>query len=466
MQAELLKQVCEIVDTKAKTIAHIRDYLWNNPETLFMEFKSSDFIAKVLAEEGFEVEKPVHGLETAYTAKYLCGKPDAVKIGYLIEYDALPGLYQEAVTHKSPAQTDKPGHGCQHALLGAGATGAAIALKNFVEQQNLNADVYAFGTPAEEGGGGKIYFADAGDYDGFDLILTWHPYDVTRAWIESSVSAIAGTLEFYGRTSHAAASPWDGRSALDSALMFINSLEFMREHVPSTARIHYVINDGGKASNIVPEYAKISFQVREATMNASLQLVEDMKLMAKAADMMSWRSWHGNKSKGYRPPEMKLDIGLWEFNPNKTSSIKIQEILTEIGAPAFDAADNKIARELQKNFGVDEIGLSDIISPIDPEPPIFLASTDVCDVSWVAPTAQLWGATLPKGIALHSWAATASTMMPFAIKGTIIAAKALAITGLEAILNEEFRKNVSSEFTERTKHTKWQKIMNEHYIIS
>lgn len=317
-------------------------------------------------------------------------------------------------------------------------------LKIMSRKNGLNADVYAFGTPAEEGGGGKIFFADAGDFDDFDLILTWHPYTVTRAWIESNVSAIAGTLEFYGKTAHAAANPWDGRSALDSALQFINSLEYLREHVPSTARINYVINDGGRASNVVPDYAKISFQVREASIKSALALIEDMKIMANAADMMSWRSWHGNKSKGYRPPEMKLDIGLWEFNPNKVASRQIQEILNTIGAPAYDADDQKVARELQKNLGVDEVGLSDKISPIDPEPAIFLASTDVCDVSWVAPTAQLWGATLPLGIGLHTWAATASTMMPFAIKGTLIAAKALAATGLEAILNGDFRKNVKS----------------------
>jgi len=239
----------------------------------------------------------------------------------------------------------------------------------------------------------------------------------------------------------------------------------MREHVPATARIHYVISDGGKASNVVPEYAKISFQVREATMIAALALIDDMKIMAKAADMMSWRSWHGNKTKGYRPPEMKLDIGLWEFNPNKYASRKIQEALNEIGAPAYDADDQKVAREIQKNFGVDEVGLSDVISPIDPEPSIFLASTDVCDVSWVAPTAQLWGATLPSGIGLHTWAATASSILPFAIKGTLTASKALAATGLEAILNAEFRNEVKAEFVEKTKSTKWKKIMDQHYII-
>ncbi|MCD4656886.1 MAG: amidohydrolase [Planctomycetes bacterium] len=465
MNVDIFRMLAQAVDDKTNVIDAIRTFLWENPETLFKEYKSSEYIAKVLENAGFQVEKPVHGLETAFTAKFLSGNADAIKIGYLIEYDALPGMFQHAVTHKNPEKSDTAGHGCQHALLGAGAATAAIALKEIVETQKLNADIYAFGTPAEEGGGGKLYFADAGAFNDFDLILTWHPYEVTRAWIESSVAAISGSLEFFGRSSHAAATPWDGRSALDSLLLFIQSLEFMREHVPTTARLHYVIDDGGKASNIVPDYAKLSFKVREATMEQALALIEDMKILAKAADMMSWRTWHGNKSKGYRAPVLKADIGFWEFNPNKSASHKIQEILNKIGATKFNADDNNLAREIQKNSGIEELGMSEIITSIVPEPPIFLASTDVCDVSWVAPTAQLWGATVPLGISLHSWAATASTMMPFAIKGTVTAAKALAMTGLEAILNETFRQEIKLEFVESIKHKKWEKIMNRQYII-
>ncbi len=466
MHNDIFKMITQAVDNKVDLIDEMRTFLWENPETLFKEYKSSDYIAKVLENTGFHVEKPVHGLETAFTAKFLSGNADKIKIGFLIEYDALPGMFQHAVTHKSPEKTDDAGHGCQHALLGTGAAVAAIALKEIVESLKLNADIYAFGTPAEEGGGGKLYFADAGAFDDFDLILTWHPNDVTRAWIESSVSAISGTLEFFGRSAHAAATPWDGRSALDSLLNFTHSIEFMREHVPTTARMHYVIDEGGKASNIVPDYAKLSFMVRDVTMKQTLALIEDMKILAKASDMMSWRSWHSEKSKGYKPPVMKINIGLWEFNPNKAASHKIQEILNQIGAPEFNADDNKSARELQKNSGVEELGMSEIISPISPEPPIFQASTDVCDVSWVAPTAQLWGATLPLGISLHSWAATASTMMPFAIKGTVTAAKTLALTGLEAILDKTFRQEIKNEFMASIKHTKWKKIMNQQHIIN
>ena len=465
MDNEVFKLLSQSVDNKVEMIDEMRTFLWENPETLFKEFKSSEYIAKVLENNGFQVEKPIYGLETAFTAKFISGKPDAVKIGFLIEYDALPGLFQHAVTHKSPGKTDAAGHGCQHALLGTGAATAAIALKEIVELQKLNADVYAFGTPAEEGGGGKLYFADAGAFDDFDLILTWHPNDITRAWIESSVSAISGSLEFFGRSAHAAASPWDGRSALDSVLLFTHAIEFMREHVPTTARLHYAIDEGGKAPNIVPDYAKLSFMVRDTTMKSALELIEDMKILAKASDMMSWRSWYNDKTKGYKPPVMKIKIGLWEFNPNKSASHKIHEFLNQIGAPSFNVDDNKLAREIQKNSGVEELGMSDIISSISPEPPIFQASTDVCDVSWVAPTAQLWGATLPLGISLHSWAATASTMMPFAIKGTVTAAKALAMTGLEAILYKNFRQEIKNEFMTSVKYIKWKKIMNLNHII-
>ncbi len=459
------KKLLEICNSLETLLADTREFIWQHPELLFEEYESSAYLAKQLSEAGFEVEKPVFDVETAFIGRAKIGAAPRAKIGLLLEYDALPGLEQDAVTYKSPEKKEKPGHGCQHALLGAASLTAAVALKRFAEQSNLSVEIHAFGTPAEEGGGGKLIFADGKAFEGFDIVLAWHPFDKTRAWIESSLAVIAGSIEFFGRTAHAAIAPWEGRSALDSVLLCVNALEYMREHIPPTSRLHYIISDGGLAPNVVPDYARLKFQVRATKMTDALEHFEDLKIIALAADKMSWRSFHSDASRGYKPPKVHVDIGFWELNPNKAASRVIQRFLEMLGAAKFDDADEKLARELQANFGVEVSGLSREIAPIDPEPEPLAGSTDVGDVSWVVPTAQLWSTTLPVGIPLHTWAATASVMMPFGLKGAMLAAKALALTGLEVAINKTLREKIKEEFAQTTAQVAWQKMMGQDFTL-
>ena len=233
--------------------------IWESPELGFHETMSSALLQKELHDAGFAVQAGVAAMPTAFTASWGSGKPVIVVLG---EFDALPGLSQKDVPAQDPVQAGAPGHGCGHNLLGSGAALAAVAVKEELAARGLKGTIRYYGTPAEEGGGGKIYMIHAGLFGDVDAVLTWHPGDVNRVNLGSNLANNGGRFRFYGVASHAAAAPERGRSALDGVMIMLNAVEFLREHVPQETRIHYIITNGGKAPNVVPDFAEVELIAR------------------------------------------------------------------------------------------------------------------------------------------------------------------------------------------------------------
>ncbi|HSG81969.1 MAG TPA: amidohydrolase, partial [Gemmatimonadota bacterium] len=250
------------VDALSSEIHLMAMTLWDYSEIALMEAQSAEFLAAVLEEEGFRVERGVAGMPTAFVATWGNGRP---AIGVLAEFDALPGVGNAAVPHRQPrADGVTAGQGCGHNLFGAGSVGAAIALKRTMERHGIPGTVKLFGTPAEETVVGKVYMAKAGIFDGLDGVLDWHPGQETGIRNQPGRALNNFTVEFFGQAAHGASDPWNGRSALDAVEMMDYGVNLMREHIRPTARIHYVITNGGDAPNVVPEYAKVWYYVREA----------------------------------------------------------------------------------------------------------------------------------------------------------------------------------------------------------
>ncbi len=412
--------------------------LWDFSEIALMEVQSAEFLADLLEEEGFQVDRGVAGMPTAFVASFGSGKP---VVGILAEYDALPNIGNAVVPRKAPREDGQiHGQGCGHNLFGAGSVGAAIAIKRTMEEHGLAGTVRLYGSPAEETVVGKVYMAKAGLFDDLDAAFDWHPGTETGVRNSSGQAMNNFQVEFYGQAAHSAADPWNGRSALDAVEMMNYGANMMREHVRPTARIHYVIPSAGEAPNVVPEYARVWYYVRDTARAPVDKYYDRLLRIAEGAALATETEY-----------KVTLLTGVHKLLLNRPLQEAVQANLEFVGGPDFPEEFQEFARELQAFLEIEEVGLKMEVKPLkdEPEPPGG-GSTDVAEVSWIVPEAGLSVTTAPFGIPWHSWAVSASHGTEGSVKGAEVAAKVLALSGIDVLINPDLLEEAQAFFLEKT----------------
>jgi len=406
--------------------------IWEFAELGYQEIKSSNKLAKSLENEGFKIEKGVAGIPTAFIAEFNNGGP---VIGILGEFDALPGLAQTNSPFKEVIDNSTgAGHACGHHLFGAASAWAAVAVKEWLVKNNIKGTIRFYGTPAEEGGSGKVYMVREGLFNDVDVVLHWHPDDNNSANSRTSNANKSARFTFNGISAHAAGSPEQGRSALDGVEAMNHMVNMMREHIPQESRIHYVITKGGLAPNVVPDIAEVYYYVRHPKMTVVDELFMRVVNAASGAAMgtdtnMSYEIMHGNFS----------------LLPNDTIQKIVHKNLELFGGISYDESENEYANEIYKTFikPDNKIGSQENIRPFRTSHGY--GSTDVGDVSWNVPTAGLRTATWVPGTASHSWQAVASGGTSIGLKGAELAAKVLAKSAVEIFSNQSIIDQAKNE---------------------
>jgi len=429
------KNIQESIEQRAKDYENIAKSIWGWAELGYQEEKSSALLKKTLSNEGFSIKSGVAEIPTAFVAEYGSGKPI---IGILAEFDALPGISQEVATERKPILGQAGGHACGHHLFGTASTAAAIAVKNYLNKSKKKGTVRLYGTPAEEGGSGKVYMVRAGLFDDVDIVLDWHASDRNAANPGTSMANRSAKFRFHGYSAHAAGAPEKGRSALDGVEAMNNMVNLLREHIPDGSRIHYVITRGGNAPNVVPDYAEVFYYVRDF----NVDILEDIWLrVIKTAEgaalgtgtSLEYEIIHGNR------PVLANDV---------TQKIMYNN-LTAIGGINYDRKEKKFAKEIYKTLRNPSLGLE---SASEVQPYEFSkgkGSTDVGDVSWMVPTARLRMATWVPGTSAHTWQAVSAGGMSIGMKGMVNAAKVIAGTAFDLYNDPETVKNAKKELIER-----------------
>ncbi len=436
-EAALKDSVVAAIDQQRDIMTGLSDAIWGYAETALGETRSARRLADYAEDRGFHVERGVSGMPTAFIASYGEGRPI---IGILGEYDALPRLSQSATPTRNALVVDAPGHGCGHNLFGVASLAAAISIRQLIEAGNLTGTIRYFGTPAEESIGGKTYMARDGLFDDVDVVLSWHPGSETEIDVAGSQAMVETVVEFTGAASHAAYDPWNGRSALDGLELFTHSLNLLREHVHPTVRIHYAYIDGGGAPNVVPATASAAVWIRDNDMPSVTALFERVKMMADGAAMAA-----------NVDANVRLVSGTYNLLNNKQAAKVAQSNLERLGPIPFTDAHDAFARELQQAMGVPAIGVDSDITPLDLEATeIEGGSTDVADVSWIAPTIDITVATAPVDIPWHSWGVVAASGTSIGHTGMHYAAKVLATTMVDLFSSPQTLAAIQAEFEEST----------------
>lgn len=429
------KKIIQSLQTKTKNYEQIAQKIWSFAELGYKEQKSSILLQETLKQAGFSIQPGVAGIPTAFVATYGSGGPI---IGILGEYDALPGLSQDSIPTKRSLGS-AAGHACGHHLFGTGSAAAAIAVKEWLKESGQKGTIQFFGCPAEEGGSGKVYMAREGLFKQVDAVLHWHPNDINSTSNTSSLANKTGKFRFYGLSSHAAASPERGRSALDAVEAMDFMANMMREHVPSTTRIHYVITNGGKAPNIVPDYAEVYYYVR----SPQREVVEDVwNRLEKAAEGAALGT--GTRF------ELEVIGGVYELLPNDALAKVLDQNFVSIGGYVLNAKEKAFAKQLQETIGMRkaDLNLTNIINPGLPDP-LSNGSTDVGDISWLVPTIGLVSATWVPGTSAHSWQAVASGGTSIGTQGMMLAAKTMATTAIDLYKNPALIQAAKQELKKR-----------------
>ncbi len=407
--------------------------IWEYAELGYKEFKSTLLLQNILKENGFNVEAGVAGIPTAFVASYGSGTP---VIGILAEFDALPGLSQNNSATKTPVANNNNGHGCGHHLFGTGSVAAGIAIKQLLKDGTIKGTVKVFGCPAEEGGAGKVYMVREGLFKNVDVVIHWHPSDENSVTYTSSLANKSAKFRFNGISSHASMLPEQGRSSLDAVEAMDNMVNMMREHVPQETRIHYVITNGGKAPNVVPDFAEVYYVIR----NPERSNVESIfNRVVKAAEGAAL----GTETK----MEYELISGVHDLLINKSLAINMQANLEKVGGVSYTPDEIVFAKKIQGSFlaKVPSFEAANLILPFHINKN--QGSTDVGDVSYVVPTVGLEAATWVTGTSAHSWQAVASGGTDIGIKGMIVAAKTMAFTAIDLFLTPALIVKAKEEFT-------------------
>jgi aminobenzoyl-glutamate utilization protein B len=429
-------EIGELVDEQAESATSLAADIWRYAELGYQEQRSSARLRTYLENNGFSTIEGVAGIPTAFTASYGSGEP---VIAVLAEFDALPGLSQDATPIRSPLQEGAAGHACGHHLFGAASAAAAVALAQWLDDTGSAGTVRVYGTPAEEGGSGKVYMAREGLFDDVAVALHWHPSDRNGASPSSSNANKSGRFTFHGVAAHAASAPERGRSALDGVEAMNFMVNMMREHIPSDARIHYVITDGGDAPNIVPERAQVYYYVRHPQAATVVTLFERVVTAAQAAAMgtqteMSYEVMHGN----------------YPLLPNETLARQVDGNLRQLGGFTYTPAERQFAEEIRLTLPGAQAMAIDSTNEIQPF--VFrqsMGSTDVGDVSWLVPTVGFTTATWVPGTPAHSWQAVAAGGTSGAHKGMLLAARLLAQTGVDLFTNPDLITAAQQELERR-----------------
>ncbi len=449
------------LDHQDEKLAYLAGQIWDHPEVALHERFASTLLADELAAAGFSIERGVGQLPTAFVASWGSGEPI---IGILGEYDALPGLSQRLAADREPIETGGPGHGCGHNLFGVASLGAALAVKTVMETEHIAGTVRFYGCPAEETLVGKTFMARAGVFDDLDAALAWHPGDINSVWAGSSLAMNSFKVNFHGVASHAAVDPHNGRSALDGAQLMDIGANYLREHIIPEARIHSVITSGGQAPNVVPAYAQIWYYVRAPHRDQVEAIYARMLDIAKGAALMSGTTF-----------DVEFVTGCYELLPNLTLSRLILEKLQAIGNLSFTAEEQAFARQLQQSFAPGTVAhafaltqrlvsceldsaaienpLWEQILPHVETDAAMPGSTEVGDVSQITPTAQLTTCCWPLGTPAHSWQIVASSGSSIGHKGMLLAAKALALAGLDLLARPDVLADAQAEFTRKRNGT-------------
>ena len=474
-KSAIYKSVQSLIGGKKAKFLELSDKWWDIAETRFVEYKSAEILAEVLEEEGFTVERKAGGVETAVIGTWGSGKP---VIGFMGEYDALANLSQaagEAV--KKPLEEGKPGQGCGHNLLGAGALMAATAFRDYMKENGLSGTVKYFGCPAEEGGSGKTYMLRGGAFEGTDICLTWHPNADNNVFTVSSLANIQCYFHFKGRSAHAAGSPENGRSALDAVELMNVASNYLREHVPTTSRLHYaIVNAGGTAPNVVQAEASVLYLMRAPKLAGVQNIFERVCKIAKGAALMTETE-----------VEIDFDKACSSYLANITLCDVLAEVMEDLGPPAFDKEDFELAEKLRATLSEgernkttgktynkldwqeleekhDAEALATFIHPYHPELKEVSGggSTDVGDVSWVVPTAQFNCATAPKNTSAHTWQWVSCGKSGMAHKGTVRAAEIMAASALIAYNNPEIIEKAKAELNKVLEKTPYENPIPAH----
>jgi aminobenzoyl-glutamate utilization protein B len=443
------------VDAAKDRLIALSDRVWAMPEVCYTEARSSLEHEEELRHQGFRVTKHLAGIPTAVMGEAGEGGP---VIAFLGEYDALPGLSQEAgIAEPRPIEKGGHGHGCGHNLLGSAAMLAAVALKQWLAEQGLPGRVRYYGCPAEEGGAAKAFMVRAGAFDDVDAAITWHPHSFWEVAPALSLANTRADFTFTGRASHASASPHLGRSALDAVELMSVGVNYMREHMPSDARVHYAVLDtGGIAPNVVQAHARVRYSIRAADLPGMLELVERVRKIAEGAAMMSETK-----------VEMKIISAVSNILGNRPLEETMQRVLEELGPPNFDDADRAFARKIQDTLTEQDIAaaynaigreptdapLCDFTVPLDAPRKPMIGSTDVGDVSWAVPTVQAHAPSIAIGTPLHTWQVVAQGKAPHAQKAMVQVAKAMAATAAALVSDKELLQAAKDDHAAKIRRT-------------
>lgn len=430
-------QMAAYIDANADSYEQVAQDIWDLAEVGYMEHESSTMLQAELRGAGFEIAAGVAGMPTGFVASWGGGGP---VIGILAEFDALPGINQSRSPERDPIPGKVAGHACGHHLFGTGSVAAAIAVKNWLEESGQQGTIRLYGTPAEEGGAGKVYMVREGLFDDVDAVLHWHAGSENEASATSSLANKSAKFRFYGQSSHAAGAPWRGRSALDGVEAMNDMVNMLREHAEPASRIHYVITSGGSAPNVVPDFAEVYYYVRHPDSEEARALFDRVVKTAEGAAL-------GTETR----MEFEVIHGIYALLPNEALGRAMHANLTDVGGVEYDAEERRFAETIHATFPDDAPPIESAmeIQPFEVQEVGSGGSTDVGDVSWVVPTAGLSTATWVPGTSAHSWQAVAAGGTDIGTKGMINAAKVLAFTAHDLFTQPDLLAAVQDEFLRR-----------------
>ncbi|MGB5371342.1 MAG: amidohydrolase [Flavobacteriaceae bacterium] len=442
------KAIIASVEKHEAELIKASDAIWALAETAFEETESSKILADYAEKNGFTVSRGVAGIPTAFTATYGSGKP---VISILGEFDALPGISQKAQPDKEALNEGAAGHGCGHNLFGTASLGAAIAVKELMEAGKIKGTIKFLGTPSEEKYFGKIWMVREGLWNDVDVNLSWHPAAATEADVQSTLALVDFKVEFFGQAAHASMDPWNGRSAADALELYTTGINYYREHIQPTVRIHYHIQDGGQVVNVVPDYARLWVRVRDTKRSGMMPVYERVMKMAEGAAIMANVDY-----------KISLISGIYEVLVNRAGGEIMQDNLELLGPISYTEEETDFGKKIQEATGKPQIGMDSSIKPLlaTKENPGG-GSTDVGDVSWNVPNINLGVTVAPKDTPWHSWAVVACGGMSIGHKGMIYAAKALGMTAVDLFENPGLVEKVKAEFKERKGSEVYEPIIPE-----
>ena len=435
MAQDTKEEVLKELNKKSEAYGDIAQTIWEFAEMGYLEEKSSALLQKTMSDEGFTIKKGVAGIPTAFIAEYGSGAPIIAILG---EYDALPGLSQKAVPERKTADKEA-GHGCGHHLFGTASAAAAIAVKDWMIASNTKGTIRFYGCPAEEGGSGKVYMVRDGLFSDVDVALHWHPGAENEANAGAALANKSAKFRFYGISAHAAGSPEKGRSALDGVEAMNMMVNMMREHIPEEARIHYVITSGGKAPNVVPDFAEVYYYARHDKRDVVLNIFDRIVKASEGAALGTGTT-----------TDYELIGGTHELLPNLTLQKLMYDNLTKVQGISYTPEEIVFADKIAKTMGYDKADL-EIAKNIQPYNTVgeSSGSTDVGDVSFTVPTAGMGAATWVPGTPAHSWQAVAAGGTTIGKKGMMVAAKTLTLTAIDLLADQEVINQAKAEFSER-----------------